>query len=238
MKTIMTMVIITILGSYGVDAAPITLNPSILPSNQGWDYSAVGLHSGSIETNVFSVGGSVLNINSMGLSLSSITGGSIVYRNSNVVTSALPTTLEWTSRTLEYERNVAAAGQDFGFIAGFRSENLIYHAGISTNEITLIDGAGYKYISVDATEYHTYRIDTIAGAPSYDFYIDDVLQVSATARTGTSANNIYFGDGTGGANSNTDITDFEFNQIPEPATMGLLMITGLFIYFGRRRLNK
>jgi len=57
MKKTTTIIIASIFASSGAGASVIALDPSILPSNQAWDYSAVGLHSGSVETNVSSVGG-------------------------------------------------------------------------------------------------------------------------------------------------------------------------------------
>lgn len=217
-KTVLLLLGI-IVGTVGIsNASQITLDPSSLPSSQGWDYSPSGLHAGTVETDIFSTDGSVLNMNSMGQSINWLTGGSILYRQSNVVSSALPTVLEWTSRTLEYEY-VACAGQNFGSMAGFASGIFQYGVGIRLDQISLIDGAEQKYISMDTTEYHTYRIETGEGASTYDFYIDNVLEASASARSVTGANYLSFGDGTGGANARVDITALEFSQIPEPATM-------------------
>ena len=224
-----------IVGTVGISvASQITLDPSVLPSSQGWDYSSAGLYGATVETDIFSVDGSVLSTNSMGQTIDSFSGGaSFIYRQNNVVSSAMPTILEWTSRTLDYE-SVVSYGEHFGFNVGFSDSSLLYAAGISLNQVTLLDGAGFKVIALDTTAYHTYSIETITGTPAYKFYIDNVLQASATALSGARPNSLYFGDGTGGANSGTDITALEFSQIPEPASIGLIGLFTGSLYFARR----
>lgn len=231
------MVITIFVGSIGVFASVITLDPSILPSNQGWDYSAVGLHSGAIESEVFSEGETALNLNSIGEPLSSLTGGAIQYRQSAVVELGMLTTLEWASQTLAYEYT-SSAGQNFGFSLGFSSGSYRYFAGINLGQVTLIDGSGFTSIPVDTTEAHTYRMETISGTSTYSFYVDNALEATLSARSGTTQADVYFGDGTGGANSNIDITALNFAQIPEPSTTVLLCASGAFIFFGRRRFKR
>lgn len=221
MKKITIMILVTILGSYGALASEITLDMGVLPSDQGWDYSALGLNTGAVEAEIFSVDGSALTMNSMGQP-SSRFGGSIVYRHAGAIRTAVPAVLEWTSRTLDYERTVRDS--NFGFIAGFRSGNSNYGVGITEDKVSLFDGEGYTNISVDGTQQHTYRIETIAGASAYDFYVDDVLRASASARPGAAANDVYFGDGTGGANAEVYMTALTFSQIPEPMTASLALL--------------
>lgn len=237
MNKVTTIAISIIVGTCGAFASVITLDPSMLPSNQGWDYSAVGLHSGTIETNVVSEGGSALSFNTTGQSLSGFTGGSILYRLSGVVDSSMPTTLEWASQTLAYEY-APSAGQNFGFSVGFSSDSYRYYAGINSGQITLFDGSGFKAIPIDTTEARTYRFETISGTSTYNFYIDNALEATVSARTSTTQNDIYFGDGTGGANSNVNLTALNFSQIPEPSTILLLSASGVFILFGRRRFRR
>ena len=236
MKIIGIASIAAIVGVSGALATPITLNTGVLPSDQGWTYAASGVHAGVLETDVFSAGGQ-LNLNSLGLTLSGLSGGSILCRKPNSAVWGMPAVLEWTSRTLGYEKT-PSTGEGFGFLAGFKNGNYIYQVGISSDKVTLLDAFGFISIPVVATNSHTYRIDAAAGSQDFDFYIDNVLKGSATAKLGSGSADIYFGDGTGGANANTDITSFEFRQIPEPSTLVLLSAAGTFVYFGRRRLRR
>ena len=187
-KTVLILLGI-IAGAVGISSASqITLDPSSLPSRQGWDYSVANLHAGTVETDIFSTDGSLLNMNSMDQPIHWLTGGgAVLYRQSNVVSSAMPTTLECTSRMLDYEP-VPSPGENHGFVAGFPDGSLEYRAAISLSQIALFDGSGFKYIALDATEYHTYRIETVSGSSANNFYIDDIQQASASARFVSGAN--------------------------------------------------
>lgn len=57
---------------------------------------------------------------------------------------------------------------------------------------------------------------------------------TGTARPDYLDNGVYFGDGTGGANSRTDLSSVQFHQIPEPSTSALIALFGGGIVFLRR----
>lgn len=163
-----SIIMATILGSMAVSASPISLDPSTLPSHQGWKYLTSGLHAGTTESAVFSTTGSHLTMNSMDHPVSASTGGSAIYRKADVITASMQTTLEWESRIVEYEKDSRAPGQDFGFCAGFSSGSLHYSVGISSDKIVLFDGSGVKHVPLDTSEFHAYRISAIAESPSYE----------------------------------------------------------------------
>ncbi len=208
MKGLLTYLVVMV--AVGVSASTIILDTGSLPSTQGWEYRAVGVHASTAETDLMSTDGSVLNMNTMGQPFSSYLGSTALYRLSDVVQDSMPTVLQWTSRTLEHE--TAPEGY-YGFFVGFRTDFLDYSAGIFPNHVAIRNGSGWIEIPIDASEYHTYRIQAIAGSPEYDFYIDDSLQASAVAKWNSAfENSVLFGDGTGRANANSDIASLAFGQ--------------------------
>lgn len=196
------------------EATQITLLTDSLPSSQSWIYDSRGLHNGVAETDISSTDGSVLSFNSMGQALSSHTGGSILYRQNGVVPSAdTSRMLTWTSRLLDYEY-VSSYGQNHGLSFGFSDDEFYYFAGIRFDRIALGDNSGFKYMNFDPSQFHTYCIETIAGTALYNFYIDDILQVSARAWKTPTFNTVYFGDSTGGANASAEISFVQFGEAP------------------------
>lgn len=202
------------------NANVVILDTSTLPSTQGWEYAASGIHAGVAETDLFSVNGSVLTMDNLDEPVN-WRGGAAFYRQQDIVESSKDTVLQWTSRTTEHEKT--SGGHDFGFFMNFDDGQYSYRAGITDSLITLNNGAGLHTIALDATIYHTYRIETVTGQPAYDFYIDNTLQATLTGRS-TSLNTLRFGDTTSTANAKTDITELQFCQIPEPMTASLLLI--------------
>jgi len=231
MGKMITIIAVLIVGGISASGTVITLDTGSLASTQGWSYNSIGLLAGYSESDVFSSDGSVLTMNTMPAAYSGGVYGGATYKRLDVVNTAPLTTLEWTSRTLENESD---PGYPLGFFAGFIIANKQVTAGIHTNQVSLMDGAGVKFISLDATEYHTYRIEAVAGASTYDFYIDGALETSSTKRSVSVSNRVMFGDGTGGANAKADITGLEFSQIPEPGVVGLMAVFGGGIFAVRR----
>jgi hypothetical protein len=231
MKKMITMMVVFVVGTFSASATVVTLDTGSLASTQGWSYNSNGLLAGYSETDVFSTDGSVLTMNTMPAAYSGGVYGGATYRRFDVVNTAPLAILEWTSRTLENESD---PGWSLGFFAGFIIDNKQVTAGIHTNQISLMDGTGKKYISIDATEFHTYRIEAVAGASTYDFYIDGALQTTATKRSVSVSNRVMFGDGTGGANAKAEISSLEFSQIPEPGVIVLMSIFSGGIVFVRR----
>jgi hypothetical protein len=209
MKNLLAFLIAMI--AFGASATTITLDTSSLPSTQGWEYRASGSHAGTVETDMFSVSGSVLTMNNMGEPLN-WRGGSAAYRLLDVVDSSKDATLEWTSRTTEYEKT-ASGGHDAAFFVAFRDGQYRYVVKISKDRIVLDNESRSHTLVFDATQYHTYRIETWAGTKTYNFYIDDVLHATLSGRPDSSPNMLYFGDGTSTANARCDIATLKFSQV-------------------------
>ncbi len=207
MKRLITC--ITAMATLGSYASSIILDTGSLPSTQGWDYAGSGVHAGAAETDFYSTDGSVLTADTMGQPTYAI-GSSALYRQSGVVSESMPTVLEWTSRTLDHETD-STAGY-YGFFVGFRTSNKDYSAGVFPDRIAIRDGSNFREIPIDATEYHTYRIETITGSLTYDFYIDGVFVTSAAPKMASFNNSLLFGDGTGHANAKSDISSLRFLQ--------------------------
>ena len=81
-----------IAGTVGIsNAYQTTLDPSLLPSSQGWTYGATGVLPGTVETDLFSTDGSALTMNTMGHEYSDTVVGAIAnYRQYDVVSSSMP----------------------------------------------------------------------------------------------------------------------------------------------------
>lgn len=232
-RTILTAWIVVAGSVAQLSAAPIILDPSALPSTQGWSYSLSGLHAALIESDAFTPGGSSLTLDTLSEPISTFIGGSALYYKYNGILSDTPTTFEWTARLLTYSE-LPSPTQNYGLQFSFSDGLLLYTAGVSSNQVTLYNGAGEQSVAVDATAFHTYRIETLGVSPSYNFYIDNVLTASGTGRAIAGPNQVSFGDGAGGANISAEISALQFNQIPEPGSMTLIwLFAGGFIYVRR-----
>src|SRR2546430_10542514 len=71
--------------------------------------------------------------------------------------------------------------------------------------------------TVDVTQFHDYRIE---GSPtgSFEVLVDSVSIGTLTARVSSVPDQLYFGDGTAGANAQSDITGYSFTQTPPADT--------------------
>jgi hypothetical protein len=225
-KTLIYIVAIFVLSD--ASATTITLDTSSLPSAQGWDYLPKGIHTQTPETDLFSTDGSVLSMNTTNEPLSSLSAIA-VYRQLDVVEDSLPTVMEWTSRTLDYEGDGV-----YGFFMGFRTSTLDYSISMFPDKVAYRDGNDWQEILINGLEYHTYRMEATVGALTYDFYIDDVFQGSGAPKQASYVNHVLFGDGTGRANARSDISALEFTQIPEPGVIGLISLFGFGVIFVRR----
>jgi len=196
-------------------AAVIALDMDSLPSAQGWEYVARGIHADVAEEDVYSADGSVLSIDSMGLGTinASAPFSALQYNRKDVVSSPGQTVLEWTSRTLNWEGNLL--GYYTGFQIYLRMDGLDVYIGILSNRIMIADGTGVKILNIDATTYHTYRIEIEEnGAPTYDFYIDGVLRASPRRRSVTHEGNLLaFGDASMRLNTQSDISYLKLTQV-------------------------
>ena len=208
------MVILLTFGSIGGEPATVISHPSItaangtitldfnsLPSAQGWIYTTG--NSGIFETNVFSVDGSKLHMDTMGIGFTGV-----AYKLYNVVDPQLPFTLSVRARVTAYEQS---GSNPYGFDLSVFTGTQQFEIGISPNRI--MGGAGPQLFSttIDVTQFHDYRIEGTPGG-SFELFVDNVSLGTAFPDTVNIAGALYFGDGTAGANARVDIANYSFAQ--------------------------
>lgn len=182
---------------------PVTLGFTSLPSAQGWIYE------GDVpEASAFNVSGGELHQTTMGLG-----GIAAIYRLPNVVDPLLPFTVVVRARINHYGDDTN--GNPHGFAIDVMNGTEIFYVGIST--INGIDAGGTAFPSVSPSVYHVFRMEGRPG-DGFDLYIDDVFIGHGLAHP-ESLNELYFGDGTRGANADVDIASYSFQQ-PLYATGG------------------
>jgi len=188
-----------------VSAATATLAFNSLPSAQGWTYLAYG---GVAETTVFSVDGTTLHQNTIGLG----NRGSEYRLSGCVLNPALPFTLDIRARVLT--EVVVGNPNDlygFGFHVDIGGER--YGIGLSTGAI-YPPHADEVLLSIDNTQFHNFRVEGVPGL-GYSVFVDNVLIVSnRTPDTVGTSDHIAFGDVTGDTAAEAEITRFVFTQGP------------------------
>lgn len=132
-------------------------------------------------------------------------------------------------------------GAFFQLFDGANRFSVFFDAG----EVNVLGTTGWNAISLDISEFHTYRLESLGNSAAYDFYIDGALALSATASVNTSLNGFNFGDGITdpgvGANADWDYLRVsqplsEVSPVPEPAAalaLGVGLVT--FSMVRRRR---
>lgn len=114
-------------------------------------------------------------------------------------------------------------GAFFQLFDGANRFSVFFDAG----EVNVLGTTGWNAISLDISEFHTYRLESLGNSAAYDFYIDGSLVLSATASANTSLNGFNFGDGITdsgvGANADWDYLRVsqpiaEVSPVPEPVT--------------------
>lgn len=208
------LAIVFILGlAPAAQAAPmdVLLGFGSLPSAQGWTYVSAGVVAP--ETPTWSLSGGVLSYNTMAyLTNTSGTGTSSFYRRSGVISGTETVILEMRGRILQHEHDGSAfIGGGFSFGLGTGTQG--WSMGIMPTQIRNINNV--VLATVDNTQFHDYRIEWQPG-PTVSFYVDNALiAVNNGAFVGT-PNQVIFGDGTGAANAQAEITYFRFRQGDQP----------------------
>jgi hypothetical protein len=210
--------------SHLASAAVITLDMSSLPSAQGWTYTATGSsHAGQVETSIWNANGTRLAMNTMGSGLVSPSGN--IYQRLGEVNAVDPIVIEWTSRVLQSE------GASYGWYVGVNDGAHSADVGFRTDGITL---ALAPIISFNTTQFHDYRLEYTPGAATFSLFVDNNLFATQTALAST-LNRIGFGDGTGAANAQAEMTSYRFSQVPEPSAAGMLLLGALAVMASRQR---
>lgn len=196
-------------------AAPLNvlLGFSSLPSAQGFTYVPSGSHAGVLESSIFSVTGLTLSQNSIGQA-NGTAGGSIFYQRLNGITTTESKQLRVRARCISAQGttgNPTAAG---GFIFGFTTGSVQYDFGITPTQVCVLTSAGQSLVPGtfdNATQFHDYVLDWTTPT-SYRIYRDGALIYTGSPGFAVTANRIFFGDGTGGANALGEIRGFQFVQ--------------------------
>ena len=123
--------------------------------------------------------------------------------------------LSFTARITNYEANNPS--DRYGFSVSISNGSTGVYLGLSPNGLETPNGPTFGY---DVSGWHTYELVGQAGN-NWQFLYDGVLQQNGLATFLSSTNEIAFGDGSSGANSNVDISAFSF-QAPEPCLRSLL----------------
>ena len=130
-------------------------------------------------------------------------------------------------------------GAFFQLFDGANRFSVLFDAG----EVNVLGTTGWNAIALDISEFHTYRLESLGNSAAYDFYIDGVLALSATAITYTSLNGFNFGDGITDPGFGADVDwDYlrvsqplsEVSPVPEPAAV-LVLGAGLVTLVAVRR---
>lgn len=188
-------------------AVDIELGFNSLPSAQGWSYVTAGV--AAPETPTWTLAGGVLGYNTMAyLTNTSGTGTSSLYRQSGFITTTEPKTLELRGRILQHEHD-GSAFIGGGFFFGFGNGTTSWQMGILPGDVRTINNV--VMASVNNTVFHNYRIEWEPG-PILRFYVDGSLVSTNSGGFAGSGNNVQFGDGTGAANAQAEITYFRFRQ--------------------------
>lgn len=202
-------------------AQVVTLNFNSLPSAQGWTF-----HNGSAapESSLFSVNGTSLHMNTIGIGE---TGAD--YTLSNVV-NGNPFTLTVTARVTADEVFVSdctscVPSPDAGHIGlGFGVEvgGQEYYVGLGPGFVDAFVSPGIEVVlssSIDTTQYHIYMLAGNPATGGFTLSVDGNQIGSGTAGPEPPTNDIFVGDGTSLANATGDYTRFTFRQCPKTAPL-------------------
>ena len=190
----------------------LSITFSSLPSAQGWTYTPSGSHASAVEALVFDADGAALHLNTMGQGYG-VSGGSIFYQISGIVTAAETKQLRVTAQVLQVEGSGGGAQGQGGNTFGFTTGATQYGFSITPTAMYVLTGTGFVQVggAVSNTTLHDYVFDYVSPGTTR-LYRDGALINTNTAGFPVAANRAFFGDGTGGANSHTIITQLRFLQ--------------------------
>jgi hypothetical protein len=199
-------------------AQDIQLTFGTLPSAQGFVFTPSGSHAGAVEANIFSVDGTKLMQNSIGQGYG-VSGGSILYVKSasGLVTTTEAKQLIVRMRCLQVEGSGGGANGEQGVAFGFTHGSIQFDFSVTPTRIYTLGAGGTIGMNVNAgpfdnsSAFHTYLLDWTP-PNAFKIYRDGVLVHSGSGGFGVSANRVFLGDGTGGANAKAEIDYFRFLQ--------------------------
>ncbi len=199
--------ILVLFASWGQARVEIEIEFCSLPSEQGWQYEAVGVGSGLEETDVFSVDCMALTSNTIGSPTSG--PGSNLYEIYGIVDQCQPYTIEWRSRVLESEGSAGAG--NFGFAIGSDTGVERLGVGMSTNRLDVFSNDEILSISLDNTIFRNYRVEVVP-AQGWSVFVDESPVFQNLEFSPGFKNVIVLGDGTGLQNCHAEVVSYRFAQ--------------------------
>jgi hypothetical protein len=196
----------------------ISLTFGSLPSAQGWTYTTSGSHAGTLEGLVFETDGAALHLQTLGRGYG-VSDGSILYQISGIVTAAETKQLRVTAQAVSVEGSGSGAQGQGGNAFGFTTGATQYGFSITPTAMYVLTRTGFTQVggTVNNLQPHDYVFDYVSPSTTR-LYRDGVLIHTNTQGFAVAANRVFFGDGTGGANSHTIINQLRFIQdVESPA---------------------
>lgn len=185
---------------------PVTFGS--LPSAQGWTFFSGGSPLAT-EAGTWSLAGSVLTLNTMAYAVTGV-GTSSLYQQTGVVNNFEPLVIRFRARLVQHEGDFTNAFVGGGLAFGFAQGATLWQFGITPTQIRNAPGTILS-TAYDNTQFHDYRLEWTPPS-SVRFYVDNTLISTNNAGLASATNRIYFGDGTGAANSQAQITEYRFLQ--------------------------
>ena len=189
-------------------ATDIPVSFATLPSAQGWTFTTGGSPLAT-EAGTWSLASGVLTLNTMAFAVTGV-GTSSLYQQNGVVNNFEPLVIRFRARLLQHEGDFTNAFVGGGLAFGFAQGATLYQFGITPTQIRNAPGTIVSS-AYDNTQFHDYRLEWTPPS-SVRFYVDNTLISTNNAGLASATNRIYFGDGTGAANSKAEITEYRFLQ--------------------------
>ncbi len=215
--TILTSILALAPLATGAFAAPqsFTLSFASLPSAQGMTYTASGIHASTLEANIFSVNGGVLELDALAEPYM-LQGGSAYYTAlEGLVTTTESKRIRASARCLEVVGAADYADGRGGLAFGFSAGSAIYGFSISPSKLFYIGPVGWVPAPGtydNASRFHDYRME-FEPPSTQRLYRDDVLVLTTTSSLAVTGNRIFLGDATGGSNARGEVRSFYFEQV-------------------------
>lgn len=185
---------------------PVTFGS--LPSAQGWTFASGGSPVAT-EAGTWSLAGSVLTLNTMAYAVTG-TGTSSLYQQTGVVNNFEPIVIRFRARLVQHEGDFTNTFVGGGLAFGFAQGTTLYQFGITPTQIRNAPGSVLSS-AYDHTQFHDYRLEWTPPS-SVRYYVDNTLISTNNTGLASATNRIYFGDGTGAANAQAQITEYRFLQ--------------------------
>ncbi|MBS1707535.1 MAG: hypothetical protein JSS65_02310 [Armatimonadetes bacterium] len=203
----------------------ITLDMTMLPTAQGWNYLVDGNRASISEAAAFSVSGGSLHQSLTGHSYGS--GGYALYSRANPFAD-VDFYLEATAQVVKEESTTPKS--PYGLSFGVATNYGYALFGIASDRYALYNKPA---VAFDGTQVHTYRLVGKKATKTMDLFIDGVQVVNNQAMPQINSNlGLFFADSTG--YTNTDGKLLSYGVVPEPAT-GLAALLLLPVLRRRRK---